>query len=78
MPLTDKVEVFTRKRENSSKPWDWVEMSVEDATKSGEDQFRCVECHQKIRLHQDRVGKVGAHPEHLKRNPQCSLSDPLR
>jgi hypothetical protein len=78
MPLTDSVEVFTRVKDASStKLVDWIQMSVTDALRSGEHQFRCIECHEKVKLHQDRKGKMASHPEHIKRNPKCSLSDPL-
>ena len=38
---------------------------------------RCVECGRSVRPH--RASDYGAgHFEHLERNPNCSLSDPLR
>ncbi len=78
MPRANRVQVFTKVKDgSSSKPVDWVEMSIDDALMSGEHQFRCIECNQKVKLHQDRVGKMASHPEHIKRNPNCSLSDPL-
>lgn len=77
MPRADKVKMQGWVASNSGRHFGWMVVSIEDALKSGEHQFRCVECDQPVRLHQDRKGKMASHPEHRKRNPQCSLSDPL-
>lgn len=45
-------------------------------TRSMKADFRCVECGKAVRPHKDG-GHGAAHFEHLRRNPQCSLSDPL-
>ena len=39
--------------------------------------FRCIECHEFVRPHREG-GNAAAHFEHLRRNPDCSLSDPER
>ena len=39
--------------------------------------FNCVTCHKSVRPHRDG-GKIAAHFEHLERNADCPLSDPLR
>ncbi len=39
--------------------------------------FRCVECGESVRAHKDGGG-AQAHFEHLRRNPDCRLSDPGR
>jgi hypothetical protein len=39
--------------------------------------FECVECGKAVRPHK-AGGNGSAHFEHLSRNPNCQLSDPLR
>lgn len=40
-------------------------------------EFRCVECGMPVRPHK-KSENMDAHFEHLRRNPNCALSDPLR
>lgn len=46
-------------------------------TRSMKPDFRCTECGKSVRPHKDG-GHGAAHFEHLRRNAECSLSDPLR
>lgn len=39
-------------------------------------QMHCIECGKPVRPYRESVSK-DAHFEHLDRNPDCSLSDPL-
>ena len=39
--------------------------------------FRCTECNKHVRPHKESLYGA-AHFEHLRRNPQCRLSDPAR
>ncbi len=39
--------------------------------------FRCVECGELVRAHKEGGG-ARAYSEHLRRNPDCRLSDPGR
>ena len=55
----------------------WQTLMIIDAIERNERRGRCVECKEPVRVH--RAGRTGmaAHAEHLKRNPDCSLSDHL-
>jgi lipopolysaccharide biosynthesis regulator YciM len=65
---------------------DGREISVEKAIelrdtnqfrKNNKPNFRCMECGHSVRPH-NAGGIACAHFEHLKRNPNCGLSDPAR
>jgi hypothetical protein len=45
--------------------------------KNDKPDFRCMECCRSVRPH-NAGGVACAHFEHLKRNPNCRLSDPVR
>jgi hypothetical protein len=55
-------------------------LTIRDATPSARRKslgFECMECGKPIRPHK-AGGNGAAHFEHLERNPQCQLSDPIR
>ena len=51
----------------------------DEARRTGQQSpdFRCTDCGEAVRPHSDG-GDAAAHFEHLRRNPACPLSDPLR
>ena len=55
-------------------------LTIRDATPSARRKslgFECIECGKAVRPHK-AGGNGAAHFEHLERNPQCQLSDPIR
>lgn len=60
------VEVALRQREQSKR-----------GKGTGRLDYRCIECRRPVRPHRDG-GHAAAHFEHLERNPNCRLSDPVR
>ena len=51
----------------------------ENASRNGKPSpdFKCIHCHKAVRPHREG-GHAAAHFEHLRRNPDCPLSDPER
>jgi len=58
-------------------PTGWQTLTVADAIERNERRGRCVECKNPVRVHRTGRNGMAAHAEHLKRNPECSLSDHL-
>ncbi len=75
MPKTDKVRIQSWLTEqDGSRRFGWVEVTVTEALRKGEKYGRCVECDQPVTVFEASTD-FAAHPEHKKRNPNCSLSD---
>jgi len=55
----------------------WQTLSVKEALERNERRGRCAECKEPARVHRQGRNGMAAHVEHLKRNPQCTLSDHL-
>jgi hypothetical protein len=58
-------------------PTGWQTLTVIEAIEGNERRGRCVEYKEPVRVHRAGRNGMAAHAEHLKRNPQCSLSDQL-
>jgi hypothetical protein len=52
----------------------WLVIDVDEALRTSGAK-RCVECRQTVKPHKASDKGVAAHFEHLKRNPNCSLSE---
>ena len=50
----------------------WRVLSVDHTNQR---RGRCLECKEPVRVHRAAVNGMAAHVEHLKRNPNCDLSD---
>ena len=55
----------------------WRRLTIEEALETKERYGHCPECRKRVRAHRKGVNGMGAHFEHLERNPNCSLSDKL-
>lgn len=75
MPKTDRVKIQSwQTGANGQRHFGWVEVSVNDALLKGEKRGRCIECGEPVTVFEAST-EFAAHPEHRKRNPNCSLSD---
>ncbi len=75
MPKTDRVKIQSwQAGEDGQRYFGWVEVNVLEALRKGEKYGRCIECGQPVTVF-EASPEFAAHPEHRKRNLNCSLSD---
>jgi len=52
-------------------------ITVDEAIEKNDRRGTCVSCGEPVRTHQKAKNGAAAHAEHIKRNPNCQLSDHL-